>query len=160
MGELTQKVIRDIDAAETFDDICDWIWMAGDLIRKAAQPDYPSGFAEIDAETVTWTERLDLKEAALRALERSADPLWVQSMLSVLRETYDCDLKKLWIDALANHLAALKKANMIVFTALLALKEIDEPVFKGAKGLCSIDVDRNIEEAHKVLENRGIRIPW
>jgi len=159
MGELAQKIARDIDAAKTFEDISDWIWMAGDLIRKAALPDYPSGFADIDAETVTWAERLDLKEAALRALERNADPLWVVSMLSILSDTRDRDLKKLWIDSLATHLRVLKQANVIVFTALLALRDIDEPVFKGAQSLCSSDVERNITEANQYLKRHGILIP-
>jgi hypothetical protein len=160
MGELTQKVVRDIEAAKTYEDIRDWIRMAGELIRKADQPDYGS-YAEIEAETVSWTERYDLKEAALCALERNSDPAWTQSMLSVLSRTGDLDLKKLWIDSLKTHLNALKRANAIVYTALQALRESGEPIFEGgADSVCSIDMDRNVEEAQKVLEKHGIRIPW
>jgi len=159
MGELTQKIVRDIDAAKTFEDICDWIWIAGDLVRKADQPDYPSGFAEVDAETVTWAERLDLKEAALRALERNSDPLWVDAFLCVLRRTHDRDLKKLWIKSLASQLAALKQANSTIFTILLALSDIDEPVFKGFKSRCTVDVERNVSEAFQYLKRHGIVIP-
>jgi hypothetical protein len=53
MGQLTQKIVHDIDAAQSFDEIKDWIWMVGDFIRKAAQPDY-SIWPETDKETVTW----------------------------------------------------------------------------------------------------------
>jgi len=158
MGELTQKIVRDIDAAKTFEDIKDWIWMAGDLIRKAAQPDYPS-WPELEGETVTWSERLDLKEAVLRALERNSDPAWVSSMLSVLSDTHDRDLKKLYINALAAHLTVLKQANVIVYTALLALRDIDEPVFEGVQSLCAIDVEINVNEANQYLKRHGILIP-
>jgi hypothetical protein len=158
MGELAQKVIRDIEAARTNEDIGDWIWMAGDLIRKADQADYPSGFEEIDRETVTLEERQLLKEAALRALERNSDPLWVCSMLSVLRKTGDRDMKKLWIDSLATHLSVLKMANVNVFTALLALSEIGEPVFEGVQSRCSIDIEQNVSEANEYLKLHGILI--
>jgi len=158
MGELVTKVVRDIDAAQTFEDIKDWIWMAGDLIRRAAQPDYPS-FPELDGETVTWSERLDLKEAILRALERNSDPLWVCSMLSVLKKTGDRDLKKLYINALAAYLTVLKQANVVVYTSLIALREIDEPIFDGASSSCSIDYDKNVNEANQYLKRHGILIP-
>ena len=121
MGELTQKVIRDIDAAENYEDIGDWIWMASDLIRIAAQPDSASGWPETDGETVTWDERLQLKEAVLRALERNTDPLWVGSMLSVLSETGDYDLKNLWIDSLAAHLSVLKGTSAQVWDFVAAI---------------------------------------
>ena len=159
MGELAQKVIRDIEAAETYEDISGWIWMAGDLIRKAAQTDYPSGFEEIDRETVTLEERQLLKEAALRALDRNTDPLWVGSMLSVLRKTGDLDLKKLWIESLATHLSVLKMANVNVFTVLLALSEMGEPVFEGVQSRCSMDIERNVSEANQYLKCHGILIP-
>ena len=159
MGELVQRVVRDIDAAKTFDDIRDWIWIARDLIRKTAQTDYHSGFAEIDAETVSWAERLDLKEAALRALERNSDLLWVGSMLSVLSATGDSDLKMLWIDSLASHLRVLKNANAVVYTVLLALRDLDEPVFEDPLSTCIIDVERNVSEANQYLKRHGILIP-
>jgi len=160
MGELAPKIVRDIDAAKTAEDVSDWIWVAGELIRKADQPHYTSFDLEIDREPVTWDERIQLKEAALRALERNSDPLWIQSMLSVLSRTGDRDLKKLWINFLADYLSVLKRSNAIVYTALISLRDIDEPVFEGARSICMIDVDRNVEEAHKVLERQGIRIPW
>ncbi len=133
--------------------------MASDLIRKAAQPEYSSGFKEIDAETVTWSERLDLKEAALRALERNTDPLWLMSMLGVLGNTRDRDLRKLWIKSLATHLETLKLSNGIVYTILLALRDIEEPVFEGALSLSGHDVQRNVTEAFRYLERHGIIIP-
>ena len=159
MGEFTQKIIRDIEVAKTYEDISDWIWIAGDLIRKADQTDYPSGFAEIDRETVTSEERQLLKEAVLRALGRNSDPLWVCSMLWVLRKTGDQDLKKLWIDSLATHLSVLKMANVNVFTALLALSEMGEPVFEGVQSRCSIDIEQNVSEANEYLKLHGILIP-
>jgi hypothetical protein len=159
MGELAQKIIRDIEAAESYEDISDWIWMAGDLIRKANSEEYHSGFEEIDRETVSWEERLQLKEATLRALERNSDPLWVVSMLSVLRDTGDRDLKKLWIESLANQLSVLKIANVNVFTVLLALSEMDEPVFEGVQSRCSMDIERNVSEANQYLKRHGILIP-
>jgi len=160
MGKFAQTVIRNIEAARTYEDISEWIWTAGDLIRKADNEGYCSGFEQVDQEAVSSEERTLLKSAALSALERNSDPLWTQSMLSVLSCTGDSDLKKLWIESLNVHLTMLKRANAIVYTTLIALREIDEPVFEGARSIGIADLDRNVAEAQKVLAKRGIRVPW
>jgi hypothetical protein len=159
MGELTARIINGIDGAKEFNDFKDWIWMAGDLLRKSHGPGFHSGFEEIDREDVTEAEGQALKDAALRALTRNCEPMYVHSFLAVLRDSYDRDLSPLWIEYLTKYLALLKQSNAIVFTILLALKDIDEPVFEGAKSLCAIDVERNIKEAQEYLRKHGILIP-
>ena len=80
-------------------------------------------------------------------------------MLSVLRKIGDLDLKKLWVESLATHLSVLKMANVNVFTVLLALSEMGEPVFEGVQSRCSTDIERNVSEANQYLKRHGILIP-
>jgi hypothetical protein len=159
MGELASRVLQQIEDAKNFDDIKDWIWMAGDLIRHAASPEFYSGFKEIDREDVSEAERKALQEAALRALTRNSDPGWVGSFLSVLRDAQDRDLMPLWIDHLSRYLSLLKNSNGIVFTILLALKDLDEPVFENAGSLCIVDIERNVTEAFEYLRRHNIIVP-
>lgn len=164
MGELTARIIKRIDEAKEFDDFKDWLWMAGDLLRKSHGPGFYSGFKEIDQEEVTEEEGKQLREAALRAISRNsetlyAETLYVGSLLSVLRDSYDRDLLPFWIDHLAKYLGLLKQSNSIVFTILLALKDIDEPIFNKARSLCVVDIERNVNEAHEYLRKHGIVIP-
>lgn len=160
MGELTARVINGINNSKEFKDFADWIWMAGDLIRRASSPGFHSGFEEIDHEEVSDTELQQLREAVLSALRRNEDPLYVGSLLSALRDTFDRDLIPLWIEYLTKYLSLLKTSNVVVYTILLALKEIGEPVFSGATSLCAIDVERNIDQAQNYLHERGINVPW
>jgi hypothetical protein len=160
MGELTARILRKIDDAKDFDDIKDWIWMAGDLLRLAASPGFHSGFEEIDREVVSDDERKALQEAALTALIRNPEPMWEASFLSVLRDAHDASLLPLWIEYLTKYQSLLKQSNAIVFTILLALKELQEPIFAKAQSLNSIDVERNLREADLYLLGRGIKTPW
>lgn len=159
MGELTQKILQKIDDAAEFDDIRDWIWMAGELLRHAHSSGYRSGFEEIDRESVSHGEQEALRESSLRALTRNPDPMWVGSFLSVLRDSSDQGLLPLWIEYLTKFQTQLKQANAIVFTILLALKDLNQPVFTKARSLCSSDVEQNISEADKYLRQHNILIP-
>lgn len=159
MGELTARVIDGINNSKESKNFANWIWMAGDLIRKASSPGFHSGFEEIDREEVSDEERQKMREAVLKALPRNDDPLYIGSLLQVLRQTYEKDLIPLWIEYLTKYLNLLNASNGVVWTILLALKEIGEPVFQDVGSLCSIDVERNVEEAHKYLRQRGINLP-
>jgi hypothetical protein len=158
MGELTQRILQKIESARDFDDIKDWIWMAGDLLRHAASPGYHSGFEDIDREVVSDDEREAIKQLSLNALTRSPDPMWVGSFLSVLRDANDPDFLPLWIAHLIKYQSQLKQANSIVFTILLALKDLGQPVFEKAHSLCSSDVEINVKEADKYLRRHDILI--
>jgi hypothetical protein len=92
MGQLTSRILQNVRDARTFDDIKDWIWMAGDLIRHSSSPEFHSGFEEIDSEQISREERNELKDALLQALARSDEPLFVGSILSALGCTFDRDL--------------------------------------------------------------------
>ena len=159
MGELTKRIVQQIEDAKNFDEIKDWIWMAGELLQHADSPKYYSGFKEIDDEQISPEERRTLYEASLRALTRSSDLPWIGSFLSVLKDANDPDLKPLWIDHLARYLNLLKQSNGIVFTVLLALKELDEPIFENARSVCVVDVERNVSEAFEYLRRHNILIP-
>jgi hypothetical protein len=159
MGELTARIIKRIDEAKEFSDFKDWIWMAGDLLRKSQGPGFYSGFKEIDEEEVTQEEGKQIREAALRALSRNSELAYLGSLLSVLRDSCDPDLLPFWVENLAKYLALLKGSNGIVYTILLALKDINEPVFENAKSLCVVDIERNVKEAFDYLRKHGIVVP-
>lgn len=159
MGELTARVINGINSSKEFEDFAGWIWMAGDLIRRASSPGFHSGFEDVDRENVSNEERNALQKALLSALDRNSDPLYVCSILSALRGTFDRDLLPLWIEQLIKYLGQLKQSNAIVFTILLALKDLDEHVFAEAQSLCVIDVERNVKEAERYLRRQDIVVP-
>lgn len=159
MGELTRRVINGINSASSFDDFRDWIWMGGDLIRRADSAGFHSGFEEIDHEQVSEVERRELKEALLAALPRNSDPAYVGSILSALRDTFDPERKPLWVEYLTKYLGLLTASNAIVFEILLALGDLGEPVFKGRMSRCSADIEVNVKEAREFLGKRGIQVP-
>lgn len=161
MGKLTAEIIRKVNDAKDIDDIKDWIWMAGDLLRRTSSSTFKSGMKEIDDEEVTEVERAELKQALLSALPRNSDLGYVCSLLTALSCTYDRDLLPLWVQYLSEHLWNLKRSNAIVHTALIALHDLDELVREiGPNGRSIADVDRNVEDAQKYLLARGIKIPW
>ena len=159
MGDLTSRVIQQIDDANCFEDIEGWIWMAGDLIRKADSPQYHSGFEEIDRETVSSSERQELKQAALNALPRCPDPYYVGSLLNVLGCTCDCDVSPIYVEYLAKYLLMMKASNVVVYSILSALEGIGEAVFLGLKSRSATDIERNVKEADAFLQKRGIFTP-
>jgi hypothetical protein len=159
MGELTERVLDKINSAKTFEDLGDGAWMTSDLMRRSLSADYHSGFDEIDREDIGEREGTQLRNALLNALPRNADPGYVCSILDALRRTGDAELLPLWVEYLAKYLALLKASNGVVYTSLLALRDLNEPVFKGASSLCVIDVERNVKEAQDYLRRHGITVP-
>jgi len=161
MGKFTEEIIRKTNEAKGINDVKDWIWMAGELLRRTSSPEYKSGTREIDDEEIAELERAELKEALLKALSRNSEPGYVCSLLYALSYTYDRDLLPLWVQYLSEHLWNLKRSNAIVHTALIALRDLDELVREAGPGGRSLaDVDRNIEDAQRYLLTRGIKIPW
>ena len=159
MGELTSRIIQQINGAKDFDDIKDWIWMAGDLIRKASSSGFHSGFEEIDREQVSASEREELREATLRALSRSSDPYYVGSLLNVLGCTFDDNLLPLYVEYLTKYLSLLKASNIVVYSILSNLESLGELLFKGLTSRSAHDVERNVKEANEFLQKRGIIVP-
>jgi len=159
MGELTSRILQMVKDAQTFDDFKDSIWIAGDLFRRESSLEFHSGFKDIDSEEVSLEERDQLKDALLEALSRSSEPLFVGALLSSLSCTGDRDLLPLWVDSLARHLELLKQYNALVYTELLALRDLGEPVFKGVKSLCSADIEINTKEAQTYLARRKKSAP-
>jgi len=143
MGELTERVLDKINSAKTFEDLGDGAWMTSDLMRRSLSADYHSGFDEIDREDIGEREGTQLRNA----------------LLDALRRTGDAELLPLWVEYLAKYLALLKASNGVVYTSLLALRDLNEPVFKGASSLCVIDVERNVKEAQDYLRRHGITVP-
>jgi hypothetical protein len=164
MGSLAKSVIERMKAAKTVEDLDGWVWKASDLLAKFHFKEYHSGFAEIDAETVSPDERDQLRSALLEALNRNSDPRFVSQIISAIGSACDESLKQLYLDYLARYLQQLKASNAVVYAALLALSEIGEPVFErhqdGTSSQSLIDVDKNIRQAHGYLEKHQIIVPW
>jgi|HubBroStandDraft_1064217.scaffolds.fasta_scaffold72082_1 hypothetical protein len=161
MGALVQRIIKELNDANRVEDFGDCVWMASDLIRRASSPDYQSGFDAIDREDVSEAEGKEIQYALLDALPRNANPRWVRAILSALSSGQDPSLKQLWLDYLAKYLEGLMAANGVVHTALSALHDLGEPVFeRNFSGNSLVEVERNIERAHRYLHERGITIPW
>jgi hypothetical protein len=164
MGTLAKSVIERMTLAKTAEDLEGWIWKASDLLAKFHFKEYHSGFAEIDDEVVSSDERDRLRSALLEALKRNSDPRFVSPIIDALGSTRDESLKQLYVDYLARYLRQLKDSNGVVYAALLALSEIEEPVYErrpdGSSSQGLIDVDKNIRQAHKYLEKHKITVPW
>ena len=161
MGILVQRIIKELNKAKGIEDFGDCLWMASELIRKASLPGYHSGFEAIDREDVSEAEGKEIQDALLRALPRDTNPRWVGGILSALSSSRDPSLRQLWVDYLAQYLEELLAANGVVYTALGALHDLGEPVFESnfsGRGL--VEVERNIDRAHRYLHERGITIPW
>ncbi len=162
MGELTSRVLQKIRDAQTFDDVDNFIWIAGELVRREASKEFHSGYKDIDEEEVSLEERDQLKDALLEALARTSEPRFVGSLLSALSATGDRDLLPLWVEHLAKYLEQLKASNAVVHSVLNALNDIGEleREIRPSGGRSAADVDLNIEEAQKYLLKRGIKVPW
>ena len=164
MGNLTKSVIERMNSAKTVEDLEGWIWKASDLLAKSHFREYHSGFAEIDDEVVSSDERGQLRSALLEALNRNSDPRFVSQIIDALGSTRDESLKHLYVDYLTRYLRQLKASNGVVYAALQALSEIEEPVYEqnpdGTSSQSLVDVDKNIRQAHRYLEKNQIVVPW
>lgn len=160
MGMLVSQTIRNLNNSQTTADLDSCVWIVSDLLKKTSQANYFSGFKEIDDEQVTEDERKQLQNALLEALGRNTDPRWIASILSALGSGRDPSLRDLWLRYLAMYLDALKGANAVVYSVLVSLDDLGEPVFQGASSRSSVDVERNIDFASKYLHARGVTIPW
>jgi hypothetical protein len=164
MGNLAKSVIERMKSAKTVEDLDGWVWKASDLLAKSHLKEYHSGFAEIDDEMVSPDESDQLRSALLEALNRNSDPRFVSQIIYALGSARDESLKQLYVDYLARYLQQLKGSNSVVHAALLALSEIDEPVYErssdGTSSQSLIDVDKNIRQAHQYLEKHQIIVPW
>jgi len=110
------------------------------------------------------TKQTNSGESCWKLLVETPGPGFVSQIIDALGSTRDESLKQLYVDYLARYLRLLKDSNRVVYAALLALREIGEPVNErgpdGASSQSLIDVDRNIRQAHKYLEKHQIIVPW
>jgi hypothetical protein len=160
MSELTQRVIADLDGAKDAESLSRPAWMASDLIRKSLSPGYNSGFVEIDRETVTDVERQQLRDALMNALARNDEPRFVAQTLDALTSCRDRSLLPLLIDYLTKYLQMLNAANGALYSVLVGLDAIDEPVFAGRLNRSAIEIERNRTSAQNYLHERGIDVPY
>lgn len=164
MGDLAKIIIEKLKLANKPEDLDDWIWKAGDLLAKFQSKGFHSGFEEIDKEDVSPEEKQQIQTALLEALGRNSDPRFVSQILEALRCSREQSLKQLYIDFLATFLKQTKASNGVIHSALLALDDLGEPVFErspdGGTSQSVIDVDKNIRQADRYLQLRGISTPW
>lgn len=164
MGDLAKAIIEKLKLANKPEDLDGWIWKAGDLLSKFQSKGYHSGFEEIDKEDVSPEEKQQIQDALLGALGRNSDPRFVSQILEALRCSREPSLKQLYIDFLVKFLKQTKASNGVVHSALLALDDLGEPVFErepsGRTSQSVIDVDKNIRQANRYLQLRGIVTSW
>jgi len=160
MSELTERVIAELNKATDAERLSRPAWMASDLIRKSLNSAYSSGFPQIDSEVVTESERQQLRDALLAALKRNDDPRYVSQLLSALASCRDRSLLPLWIDYLAKYVEMMKAASGALYSVLVGLDAIEEPIFAGISSRSLMDVERNIQAAQKYLHERGVDIPY
>lgn len=130
------------------------------MLKKTSQANYSSGFKGIDDEHINQDERKLLQNALLDALQRNTDPRWIASILSSLGSARDPSLQEFWLRYLAMYLEVLKGANAVMYSVLVGLDDLGEPVFEGSSSRSLVDVERNIDIASKYLHARGVTIPW
>ena len=161
MGELVRRTVEDLNNARDIEDLKSCVWIASDLIRKAASSGYSSGFGEIDRESVSEAEEKELQQALLNALPRNKSPRYVAPILSALSSSRDASLLPLWIEHLAQHLELLKAANAVLYTTMTALNELGESVFdKNQRSRDVTNLEMNVNQASKYLHERGVTVPW
>jgi len=164
MSDLVEETLKRLDSAVSPRDFDDCLWVAGDLIRKMSMQDFRSGFDWIDREEVTAADAEQLKLALVRALERSSDPRLKGSVLSFLGGSLDRQYLELYRRLLAEHLEALKAHNGVVYSALIALDNLGEPVLErdpdGRSSQSLMQVEQNVRQADDYLRTLGIVHPW
>jgi hypothetical protein len=164
MGNLVQKTLEILDVATRPEEYESVLWVAGDLIQKAAVQNFRSGYDEIDSETVTTKEAEDLKSALARCLSRSTELRVTASILSALGCSRDPKFEQLYQESLATHQRLLKAHNAIVFASLIALDNLGTDVFareadeSSSQGIT--EVDKNVRQADRYLAKLGILNPW
>jgi hypothetical protein len=147
MGKLTRRMI---DAIRQDDpNVLDELWVVSDLLRKGWQPNYQSGFADIDAETVSSEEAGELREVLLDAMHRQAHPDKQRSFLFTLAHGGEQSVKERLVRELHVALEMHRAASGLLWTALIELDHIGEGVFaESPKMSHGIDqVADNIEAA-------------
>ncbi|HET9994474.1 MAG TPA: hypothetical protein VFQ18_03620 [Candidatus Acidoferrum sp.] len=164
MSGLTNRIIDQINASNTVEDLEGWIWKAGDLLEKVFSQNFHSGFEEIDNEEVNEADGQKIQAALLQALKRNSDARFVGTILNALTGSNDGSLKPIYVEYLAEHLSKLKESNSVVHSALLGLDNVGESVYEknpgGGSSQSLIDVDKNIRQANKFLLNLGYKIHW
>jgi hypothetical protein len=158
------EILRKIETAQTYQDLEEWIWIAGDFIAKTTFGEYHSGFPEVDAVVVSREDGEKLKTALLAALQRSSEPRFVSQILDCLMMTKDSNLKSLYVSYLEQYLHQLKDCNGVVYSALNALSRLGEDVYerneRGGISQSLIEIDKNVRQAHRYLASMGIKFTW
>ena len=164
MGNLAREIIGKLKLANKPEDLDGWIWKAGDLLAKFQSESFRSGFEDIDKEEVSREEKQQIQDALLEALGRNSDARFISQVLDALGCSREPSLKQLYIDFLATFLKQTKTSNRVLYSVLLALHDLGEPVFEvrpdGGASQSVVEVDKNIQQADRYLQSRGIVIPW
>jgi hypothetical protein len=158
MGTLTRRIIEGMrrDDPEVLRDL----WVVSDLLRKGWQPDYHSGFADLDAEAVSSEEAAELREVLLDSLHRQTQADKQRRLLFTLAGGGDQSVKERLLHEVHLALELTRAAAGNLWTALIELDHLGEDVFP--RSLTSRGIDQvadNIEAATNYLRKRGILVP-
>jgi hypothetical protein len=164
MGILTQQVIAGLHQGASEGELHEHLRKAADLLVKTANPNYRSGYDDIDTEQVSQVEGEQLKQAVVMIIESSHDPTILTSAFFVLGKSYDAAFKEVYLEHLHASLSRLKQYNGLVFQLLIALDNLREDIFErdehGQSSQSVLDIEKNVRQAQNYLMRHDIVVPW
>ena len=136
------------------------LWMISDLLRKAWTPEFHSGFDEIDSESISTDEALELREALLDAYHRAPNQTASRRLLDTLATAQETSIRDDLLKELHLALEMHRSARALLWATLRGLDDIGEHVFDLSESSRGLDtVELNIRAAERYLRNRGILAP-
>jgi len=158
MGKVTTKTLKVLRKRKLSEKDREYIPIAGDLLGKASQKGYVSGFPDVDGESISKEEGKMIESAVISALQRHRDPKVVAALIWALGKSNSRSLEKTLRSCLQQHLQSLLAHNAVVSQALIALNNIGE--LKTGPSWNISRVEANIKRARAYLNKFGILVPW
>jgi len=157
MGQLVLQAIEGLqDMAALRENSNDSIWIAGDLLsRFHTNGGFKSGFAPIDAETVTDEDAKQLQRALLDALDKCTLLATRASLFWVLRNVRDPHLRPIYVEQLEEALRSIEGGSSLIHACLDCLYTLGEDVYEQEDGSISqnvMDIEKNWRQARKYVE--------
>lgn len=156
MGELATHTILQLQQGACGEELSDCCLIASDLIIKAVQPSYISGFADIDSETVTREEREQLLDALTSLLPRTQSTEETRQIIFALGKSGEPRYQAIYTSLLRKAIDALKTQNALIYHLLIALDNANIDVFErdedGSSSQSDSAVEKNLRQAERFLQ--------
>ena len=157
MGELAKHTILQLQQGVCGEELSECCLIASDLIIKAVQPSYISGFADIDVETVTREEREQLLDALTSLLPRTQSTEETRQIIFTLGKSGDPRYQAIYISLLQKAIDDLKTQNALIYHLLIALDNANIDVFErdadGSTSQSDSNITKNLRQAEQFLRH-------